>query len=221
MKTSFIKKAGLSAVIAASSVALPAASGLTPVITSAYAAKIKLSTTSKTMTRGQTYTLKVKGSKKKTKWSSSKKSVATVSSKGKVTAKKKGTVYIYAKVAGKRLKCRITVNNPASSTSSSTSNSGSSSSSAAKDSDTTISISSSNGNSVETYASGVTITNQLTAHVSSTTLSDKSVSWTSSNPQAVIVDENGLCYPHGSGNSTITATTKDGKSASIVIKSLT
>ena len=73
---------------------------------------IKLNTTKKTIDKGKTYTLKVLNTKKKVKWSSSNKSVATVSSTGKVTAKKAGTATISAKVSEKTLKCKITVKNP-------------------------------------------------------------------------------------------------------------
>lgn len=38
--------------------------------------------------------------------------MATVSSKGKITAKKKGTSTITAKVSGKSYKCKVTVKNP-------------------------------------------------------------------------------------------------------------
>lgn len=76
---------------------------------------IKLNVKSKSIYKGKTYTLKVQGTKKKVKWSSSNKKVATVNSKGKVTAKKKGSCYIYAKVSGKKLKCKITVKNKPSS----------------------------------------------------------------------------------------------------------
>lgn len=54
-----------------------------------------------TLKVGQTLQLKVTGTKGKVKWKSSKKSVATVSSKGRVKAKKKGSATITAKV-GKR-----------------------------------------------------------------------------------------------------------------------
>ncbi|MFQ9514440.1 MAG: leucine-rich repeat protein [Eubacterium sp.] len=60
---------------------------------------------------GDSLKLKVKGSGK-VSWSSSKPSVATVSSKGKVKAKKSGKVTIRAKVNGKTLKCKVTVKNP-------------------------------------------------------------------------------------------------------------
>lgn len=71
--------------------------------------KIKLNVTKKTLYKGKTYTLKVSGTKQKVKWSSSNPAIAKVSSKGKVTAMKKGTAYIYAKVSEKKLKCKITV----------------------------------------------------------------------------------------------------------------
>ncbi|MGN0169142.1 MAG: Ig-like domain-containing protein [Lachnospiraceae bacterium] len=46
------------------------------------------------------------------KWSSSKKTVATVNSKGMITAKKKGSAVITATVNGVKLKCKVTVKNP-------------------------------------------------------------------------------------------------------------
>ncbi len=73
------------------------------------AASIKISATKKTLYEKKTCTLKVIGTKKKVKWSSSKKSVAQVNSKGKVIAKKKGTAIITAKVGNKKYKCKITV----------------------------------------------------------------------------------------------------------------
>ena len=73
------------------------------------AASVKISKTKHTLKVGKTYTLKIKGTKKKVKWTSSNKKVATVNSKGKVTAKKKGTATITAKVGNKKYKCKITV----------------------------------------------------------------------------------------------------------------
>ena len=55
------------------------------------AAKARLNKASITLCTRNTYQLKLKGARKKVKWSSSNKKVASVSSKGKVTAKKKGT----------------------------------------------------------------------------------------------------------------------------------
>lgn len=73
------------------------------------ASKVKLNKTTVSLKEGKTTTLKVKGTKKKVKWSSSNKKVATVNQKGKVTAKKKGKATITAKVAGKKYKCIVTV----------------------------------------------------------------------------------------------------------------
>lgn len=72
-----------------------------------------LNTTKATLTKkkgaNHTIQLKMQWTKGKVKWSSSNKKVATVNSKGKVTAKKKGTAKISAKVGGKTYKCKITV----------------------------------------------------------------------------------------------------------------
>ena len=76
------------------------------------AAKMKLNKSAVTINRGASTSLKVSGSKKKVKWSSSKKSVASVSATGKVSGKKAGTAYIYAKVGKRTLKCKVTVKEP-------------------------------------------------------------------------------------------------------------
>jgi chitinase len=70
---------------------------------------IKLSNTSFTLQKGLTKTLKVTGTTSKVTWSTSKKSVATVSTKGKVTAKAPGTATIYASVGSKKLSSKVTV----------------------------------------------------------------------------------------------------------------
>ncbi len=73
------------------------------------ATKVKLNKTKIMLTVGKTATLKLKGAKVK-KWSSSNKKVATVSSKGKVKAKKEGTATIKVKATnGKNYKCKVTV----------------------------------------------------------------------------------------------------------------
>lgn len=74
-----------------------------------YAAPVKLNKKSATMWVGDTLQLKVKNTKKKIKWSSNKKSIASVSTKGKVKAKKSGKAVITAKIGNKKLKCKITV----------------------------------------------------------------------------------------------------------------
>lgn len=75
-------------------------------------AAIKINKKKVALKKGKKIQLKIIGTKKKAKWSSNKKSVATVSSKGKVTAKRKGTAVITAKVGKKKYKCKITVLNP-------------------------------------------------------------------------------------------------------------
>lgn len=76
----------------------------------AYAAtKVRLNNTSYTLEKGSTVRLKMIGTKAKVTWKSSDKTVATVSSKGKVTAVKKGKANIVAKVSGKRYVCKVTV----------------------------------------------------------------------------------------------------------------
>lgn len=71
--------------------------------------KIALNRKKVTLYAGKTYRLKVKGTKKKVRWTTNKKKVAVVSKKGKVRAKKAGTAKITAKVAGKKLVCKVTV----------------------------------------------------------------------------------------------------------------
>ena len=76
----------------------------------AYAAsKIKISKTTMTCCQGETQTLKVSGTAKKVTWTSLNADVAKVSSKGKVKALKPGKATITAKVAGKSLKCNVSV----------------------------------------------------------------------------------------------------------------
>ena len=73
------------------------------------AKKVKLNKSKLSLYVGKSYTLKLKNIKNKIKWKSSKKSVATVSSKGKVKAKKKGSCKITAKVGKKKYVCKVTV----------------------------------------------------------------------------------------------------------------
>ena len=56
--------------------------------------------------------MKVSGTSRTVKWSSSDRAVAKVSSKGVVTAKKVGKVTITAKVGKKKLECAVTVKPP-------------------------------------------------------------------------------------------------------------
>ncbi len=74
--------------------------------------KVSLSKASLKMYVGKTKILKVNNTKKTVRWSSSNKKVATVSNKGKITAKKKGTATITARVGKKKYKCKVVVQNP-------------------------------------------------------------------------------------------------------------
>ncbi len=73
------------------------------------AASISISKSSITLTKGYQTTLKVNGTSKSVTWSTGDKSVATVTSKGKVVGKGVGTTYIYAKVSNTTLKCKVKV----------------------------------------------------------------------------------------------------------------
>lgn len=75
----------------------------------AQAATIKINKTNITLIKGQSYQLKVLGTNRKVTWSSSNRNICTVSSKGKVISKTKGTAYIYAKVSNKKYKCKVVV----------------------------------------------------------------------------------------------------------------
>lgn len=75
-------------------------------------AAVKINKSKVTIYVGNTYILKISGTSAKTKWTTSDKSVATVSSKGKVTGKKKGTATITATVGSKKYTCKVTVKNP-------------------------------------------------------------------------------------------------------------
>lgn len=72
-------------------------------------ASVRISNTKKTMYAGDTYVLKVYGTNKKVKWSSSDKNVATVNQRGNVKAKEEGKTTITAKAGKKKYKCKVFV----------------------------------------------------------------------------------------------------------------
>jgi hypothetical protein len=72
----------------------------------------KLNKKKTTVAIGSTVKLQVTGTSKKAKWSSSNKSVATVSKKGVVKGKTAGTAKITATVGKKKFTCKVTVKKP-------------------------------------------------------------------------------------------------------------
>ena len=71
-------------------------------------AKVKINKKVLSLEVGQSRNLKITGTSKKVKWSSSDKSVATVSKKGSVKAIAPGSATITAKVGKKKYTCEVT-----------------------------------------------------------------------------------------------------------------
>ena len=82
-----------------------------PTASIAQASSIRINKTKYSLYKGSSFKLKILGTSKKVKWTSSNKKIAVVNSKGKVTAKKKGTCTITAKVNGKKYYCKVSVKN--------------------------------------------------------------------------------------------------------------
>ena len=145
-------------------------------------AAVRLNKNSATVGIHQTMTLKVTGTNAKVKWKSSNKKVATVSSKGIVTGRKKGTVTITAKVKRKKYKCRVTVVQ-----------------SVTKVKLNRFAVVMKKGESMG-----------IKATVSPWNANNRSVTWKSSNPKVATVNKYGAVKAVGKGNATITAVAKDG-----------
>lgn len=146
------------------------------------ASAAKLNKKSISLNVGKTYTLKASGTKGKITWTSSKKSVATVSSKGVVKAKKKGTAVITAKYGKKKLTCKVTVKQPV----------------------TTIRLNKTSASLKENE------TLALQATVSPNTANNKGVTWSSNNTKIATVSSTGVVKGVSTGTAIITATAKDG-----------
>lgn len=71
---------------------------------------VRLSKKSLKLTVGKSTTLKLANTKKKIKWKTSRKSIATISKTGKVTAKKKGVAIVTATIGKKKYNCKVSVN---------------------------------------------------------------------------------------------------------------
>lgn len=84
-----------------------------PVAPKAKTKKVKLDLTKVSLLQGATVQLKLLNKKAGVvKWYSKNKKKATVTKKGKVTAKKTGSVVVYAKYKKKQYKCKVTVKAP-------------------------------------------------------------------------------------------------------------
>ena len=154
------------------------------------AEKISLNTTVLTLTKGNTYKLyatisPTNTTDKSLTWSTSNSAVATVS-KGTVTAKAGGTATITAKTAsGVTAKCQVTVNAPAT--------------------------------AIKLNLSSVTITAgtsyKIYATIEPSDATDKTVYWSSSNTTVAGMASGGVINAKTAGTATITASTKNGKTA--------
>lgn len=82
-----------------------------PTVAQAKKTTVKFNRTKETIYTGGLSQLKVTGTKAKVKWKTSNKKVATVTQKGKITAKKAGKATITATVSKKNYKCVVTVKN--------------------------------------------------------------------------------------------------------------
>lgn len=117
-------------------------------------------------------------------WTSSDEAVATISAKGTVTAKGAGTATITATVEGVKGTCTVTVT------------------------DNTVNV---NGVSLnkETLTLSLGATEVLVATVSPENATDKTVSWSSSDPEVATVD-GGIVTAMKAGTATVTVKTNDG-----------
>lgn len=162
---------------------------------------VKLSATKISLKKGESKTLKATVSPsnatvKTVKWSSNKTSVATVNSKGKVTAKAAGTAVITAKSGSKSAKCTVVVT--------------------ADDPDDPV-----DPVDPSVKVTGITINRtelelavnaeaSLTATVSPENATNKSVTWHSANTDIATVDVNGKVKGIKAGTTTVEAVTADG-----------
>lgn len=159
--------------------------------------KVTLDQTSLSIDLGNTATVKAtvtpsKATSKKVYWVSSNTDVATVNSKGTVTAKAAGTATITAyatDASGKKATCTVTVTTPVES----------------------ISVNPS------TVALKVGETQKVTATVAPENATDKTVTWATSNAGVATVAADGTIKAVEAGTADVTATTANGKSAVVKV----
>ncbi|CAM4015764.1 Ig-like domain-containing protein [Mesobacillus zeae] len=158
---------------------------------------VKINKTSLSLIAGKTGTLAATVSpadstNKDVTWKSSNKKIATVDSKGKVTGKAKGTATITATVQGaKAAKVKVTVTPPV----------------AAK----SVKL----NRTMVTLGKGKTLT--LSATVSPSNTTNKTVRWKSSNTKVAKVNSSGKVTAVGAGTAKITAITTNGKTHTATI----
>ena len=134
---------------------------------------------------GESYKLNTSGSTEGITFKSSNKKIVSVTKKGKITGKKKGTTTIIAKVKKQKKSCKVTVKP------------------AAKG------IKIKNGNLTLYTESAEQLIISFTSGYS------KSITYTSTNPSVASVSKKGLVLAKNEGTTTITATTFNGKRAKI------
>lgn len=69
----------------------------------------KINKTKISLNVGGSYQLKISGTRRTVRWSTSKKAVASVTSKGKINAKKAGTAIVTARIGNRRYSCKVIV----------------------------------------------------------------------------------------------------------------
>lgn len=134
------------------------------------------------VTKGKSYILTLEETEGKITWKTSKRSVVTVNKNGKITAKKKGTAVITAKVGTAKYQCKVTVKQPV----------------------TKVKL----NKKSYTMTQGKSYT--LKASVSPSSASNKKVTWSTSNKNVATVDAKGKVKAVGAGTATITAKANDG-----------
>lgn len=148
----------------------------------ASAATVKLNKKKLSLMKGKTYTLVLKNTEEEVTWTSSKRSVAAVDANGVVTAKKKGTATITAKVGARKYKCKVTVKQPV----------------------TRVKL------SHKRIAISIGRTYTLKAKVTPSNASSKALKWSTSDKSIVTVTSKGKIKAVSAGTATITAKAKDG-----------